>query len=497
MVKKVIDNVQTRFVYTRLDEGIPEDDCSRFLVQFVDMFYPVLDIDESKGLPGCPSYPPREMFKLVIYGFYRGVTSIEMLAEMAEYHQIYRYVSGDIKPSSRTIRRFIQKYGFYFKILLGCSLIFANEVNLTEFNHVSVDGSIKKADNNRFNVIHKSDLEILIKYYEGDFLSAEELNKLRKPAKKFIVKEDIGCEEKIELLYNMKTQLTMSGQETIPVNDIEARWMRNKDGQSQISYNIQSAVDTTTKLICAVNITQNPTDHDELPEIVEKTIENIKQDPKMISADTGYHNSTSIEYLHKKGITPIIPDRKQTRKEQDKISTNPYHKDHFKYNYKEDTYTCPEKQTLYFKYQYERPAKKEGKPNRIERKYMNYEACKNCPSLKKCTKSSHRTISEFANENTLKLKQYMDTKEAQNEYKKRGSTVEAPFGILKIFYNYNNIRTHGIEQTENIMNLCALSHNIKRLYNIKHNILNEITELDNFLEKLSTLFETELTATIK
>ncbi|MBQ6219774.1 MAG: hypothetical protein IJJ47_08585 [Methanosphaera sp.] len=47
------------------------------------------------------------------------------------------------------------------------------------------------------------------------------------------------------------------------------------------------------------------------------------------------------------------------------------------------------------------------------------------------------------------------------------------------------------------MNLCALSHNIKRLYNIKHNILNEITELDNFLEKLSTLFETELTATIK
>lgn len=57
------------------------------------------------------------------------------------------------------------------------------------------------------------------------FLSAKELNKLRKPAKRFIVKEDINCEEKIELLYEMKTQLTMSGQDTIPVNDIEARWM--------------------------------------------------------------------------------------------------------------------------------------------------------------------------------------------------------------------------------------------------------------------------------
>ena len=56
----------------------------------------------------------------------------------------------------------------------------------------------------------------------------------------------------------MNTQLTMSGQDTIPVNDMEARWMQNKDGQSQISYNIQSTVDTTTKLICTVNITQKP-----------------------------------------------------------------------------------------------------------------------------------------------------------------------------------------------------------------------------------------------
>ena len=91
----------------------------------------------------------------------------------------------------------------------------------------------------------------------------------------------------------------------------------------------------------------------------------------------------------------------------------------------------------------------------------------------------------------------MDSEEGQKEYGKRGSTVEAPFGTLKIFYDYNNIRTHGVIQTENIMNLCALTHNIKRLHNIKNNILDEITELDNFLEKLATLFQTEITATIK
>lgn len=118
MVKKVIDTNQTQFVYTRLDEMIPEDDCSRFIVQFIDMFYSVLDLEKTVVSPGAPSYPKREMFKLVLYGFYRGVTSIEVLAEMAQFHQIYRYVSKDIKPSARTIRRFITKYGAYLKYYL-------------------------------------------------------------------------------------------------------------------------------------------------------------------------------------------------------------------------------------------------------------------------------------------------------------------------------------------------------------------------------------------
>lgn len=37
-----------------------------------------------------------------------------------------------------------------------------------------------------------------------------------------------------------------------------------------IANNIQSAVDYNTKLICTINITQNPTDHYELQNIAER-----------------------------------------------------------------------------------------------------------------------------------------------------------------------------------------------------------------------------------
>ena len=56
------------------------------------------------------------------------------------------------------------------------------------------------------------------------------------------------------------------------MNDIEARKMKGKKGNFYIAYNIQSAVDYETKLICAINVTQSTTDHYELPKIADKTI---------------------------------------------------------------------------------------------------------------------------------------------------------------------------------------------------------------------------------
>ena len=76
----------------------------------------------------------------------------------------------------------------------------------------------------------------------------------------------------------------------IPVNDIEARFMKRKKGNYNVTYNIQFAVDYDTKLICTINITKNPTDHYELSETTKKAIQNINTKPKYISADTIYLN---------------------------------------------------------------------------------------------------------------------------------------------------------------------------------------------------------------
>jgi hypothetical protein len=221
------------------------------------------------------------MLKLLVYAKIEHVESAKYIADMARYHEVYRFVSDDVKPSERSVQRYRREYGCYFEVLVQMTLKKASDLKLTDFNHVAIDGTIKKAYNSNNNTITKKETQILVDYYEGRPIDPESLEKLHKPAQRLLEKKDMDDEDKLELLYGIETQFTFTGQDRIPVNDIEARFMKGKKGNFMVAYNIQSAVDYDTKLICAINVTQNPTDHYELPNIAERAIRNINTTPKV------------------------------------------------------------------------------------------------------------------------------------------------------------------------------------------------------------------------
>jgi len=119
----------------------------------------------------------------------------------------------------------------------------------------------------------------LLQHYKGVEIEQKTLDKLHKPAKSLLENDKLSDNEKLEVLYDIETQFTFTGQDKIPMNDIEARKMKGKKGNFYIAYNIQSAVDYETKLICAINVTQSPTDHYELPKIADKTLLNLGKTP--------------------------------------------------------------------------------------------------------------------------------------------------------------------------------------------------------------------------
>ena len=497
MSNRKFDLNQAKLGIKTLDYNIPSDHISRFVVEFIDDVFPQLEFDREEKNTGRESIPLDSMLKLFVYAKIQHIDSTSVIADMARYHDVFRYVCDDVRPSERSIQRYRQKYGRYFEVLLKMTLKKASDEGLTDFNHVAIDGTVKKAYNSNNNTISKKETQILIDYYEGRPISPEILEELHKPAQRIYDNENMSVEDKLELLYSIKTQFTFTNQKKIPVNDVEARFMKGKKGNFMVAYNIQSAVDYDTKLICAINVTQNPTDHYELPEIAEKTINNINTKPKYISADTIYLNQISLSYLADEKIEGLIPTRKQSKEKIGRLNKNPYHKDHFEYNHQLDAFKCPENQYLHFYGKYTEPHKDPTKPDKIKRIYNNYEACKNCKARKQCCASSqtHKTITEYGSEMQKAMKHKMEKEEYKEEYAKR-SSVEGPFGILKQQYHIEKEVVIGMIKTEERINLDALAYNLVRLYNIKQEIKNTKEDLEDFCESTSIKNKLQLTTTI-
>jgi hypothetical protein len=83
-----------------------------------------------------------------------------------------------------------------------------------------------------------------------------------------------------------------------------------KDGASKSfeqAYNCQAAVDETSQVIVASNVTQETNDKKQIKPMVEKLKHNTgDQKPEKISADSGYFSESNIEYLQNEGIDEYI-----------------------------------------------------------------------------------------------------------------------------------------------------------------------------------------------
>ena len=498
MVVDGMDKNQTKLIVRTNDYNVPKDYISRFVVDFIEESYEKLDIKIDSEKEGRTSFNVCSMLKLLIYAKIEYMDSARIIADMAKYHDIFKFVCDGITPSERLIQRYREEYGEYYEQLLEMTLKKASNENLSEFNHVAIDGTIKKGYNANHNMISKKETKILINYYNGVKIEDEILNQLHKPAKNLMNNTKLSDNEKLEKLYDIETQFTLTGQDKIPMNDIEARKMKGKKGNFYIAYNIQSAVDYDTKLICAVNVTQSLTDHYELPQIADKTIKNLGKTPEHMSADTIYLNPTSLSYFKNNNIDGLIPTRKQSKEKIGKLNKNPFHKDHFEYDGEKDAFKCPSGEYLTFYNQYTIETKDPEKPDKIKRLYNNYEACKNCKYKKDCIsqKQSHRTITE--NGNRLQIEMYfkMEKEEYQEEYSKR-PCVEGPFGTLKEYYHIEQEVVIGKTKTEQRINLDALAYNIKRLHNILTNKKNNKEDIIEFCENISTTHQLKLDVYVK
>ena len=417
----------------------------------VDGTFNFFKIERKISNVGKPPFDLKDMIKLIFYGYINKITSTVELAYNAKYNHLYNLISHAIEPSDRTIRDYCKYFQSIYQLIMSFILIVANRIGLTDFEHIAIDGTIKNAYNSSFNIIKEKDISLLIKHYMVEELTKDEIKKLRRTARKFLDDKSKTDEEKIEILFHWWQLLDYSGQVSLALNDHDARLMKVKDnGQKypKFSFNIQLGTDTKSKLICGVNAVQNPTDHYQIPALMNQILVNLQIKPQKISADTIYSTLANLQYLEELGITALIPTKQQNRENSGNLPDNPFAIDYFVFD------------------EYNNAPQEKGGGNKIKLVYSNYQACKNCKYKGKCYTSNHRTITRYVHEVTYKVERLMSTKDGIKDYKLRSKTVEAHNGTFKRIYNYDCLPIIGLKRVQNLMFTIVASYNLIRLFNL-------------------------------
>lgn len=337
------------------------------------------------------------MLTLIVFDNYDGIDNCSKISEYYIYNILYKYVCDDIQPSERTLQRFIKKTRIIINELNNKVNEIVYKSGKTHYKYVAVDGTIIKAKNSNFNVLKKKEIPTLINIVENNY-SIDKINEksknLSKSSIKFLLNEKLSDEEKLTQLYFAKKELKEFKQTSRGLNDPESKWMLNKKGKTELSYNLQLSVDFETKMILGYNISQKPTDHYQLENQIKTIKNNIKQKPELISADAGYNTEENVNVAYKEDIEIIIPTGKQTRKLKGKLNENPYHKDHFTFDYENKEYIYPLNVKLPLQRSQRQEPTKKGRPGKIIHQYYSSE-CNECEHKTECTKSTTRVISDY------------------------------------------------------------------------------------------------------
>lgn len=457
------------------------------MVRLIDRFVEVCNLDKmgfsgtKPAETGRPSYAPKAMTKLYLYGYDNGIRSSRKIERETHRNVEVMWLMNGLKPDHKTIAEFrrqnirpIQKLFHEFVRLckswdlIGGELIAVDGTKIKASNNKKMNFSRKKLDA-RLLHIDEQIQEYLTKIEETDRQEEQSTGLAPEKLQKLL--------ERKELYESYKAKLDATGENELSVVDPDARLMGNNRGGVDMAYNVQSAVDSKNDLILEYDVSMNPSDQNQLGKMVKKVKRRLKLNRFTVLADKGYYNGEDLLRIKKYKIKAIVSRQNSSNpKEQPER----FHTDKFIYDSITDKYTCPMEKILY----------PHNKKTAERRNFFNKTACAECPHRNECTSGEkpYRTVSR-----SKYSKIYEETDKRTNEnmslYKRRQQIVEHPFGTVKFTMhgNYFLLRTRRKVRSE--VALLFLGYNLKRVL--------KVLGFKEFMAKLDILYALFLNFLIK
>lgn len=400
------------------------------LVKFLEAFDWAPFEVKYDGQKGRVPIHPQAMLGLVLYGIWKGRSSLRELESLARLDLGGMYICGGIQPDFSTLARFYMRHEEYLSEHFFADLTRRLMATLkVKPSSVAIDGTVVEAVSSRHSLLRTEAARVAASEARAEAIKSPEDAQLRSRAE---LAETVAAAAEYR-----QAKLKAAGKKGTPVvspSEPEAVVQPRKDGPYRPAYVVNVAVAEGSQLITGVDV-RGSGEAGAVPSLLTQHQKIADIDVERMLADGSYATTEVLRLALASNIDLIATAGRGPNLER-KGHDGKFSKAQFKYDEESDTYVCPAGRTLSFGWQ-------DTSREEVRRIYTT--KCDGCALRAQCTTNKkNRTITRFEGDELKEaLRVVMEHPAARRRYAQRKAIIEPVFANLKAVLGLTRFRVRG------------------------------------------------------
>lgn len=315
------ERLQIRWRDASLDQMIPSDHRVRAVWVYVDaldltpLYEPIKAV---QGEPGRDAVDPKILMALWIWSTIEGISSARHIERLCRRDLAYLWICGDVGVNHHLLSDFRKGHGEFLEELLRDTIATLVYQEIVTLETVAQDGMRVRASAGSGSFRRKktleqcreaaaNQLEALRQERESEESDRSSGSKRQQAARTRAAEErqarvEAALANLTELQDQKEQRKKGSGEQArCSTTDPEARNMKMGDGGFRPAYNVQFATDGDSRMIVAVDVTNNGSDGGQMPSLHEKVCEQYDKVPPQYVVDGGFVTNAAVTAVEQTG----------------------------------------------------------------------------------------------------------------------------------------------------------------------------------------------------
>lgn len=463
---------------------IDEDHSARSIWELVgrlDLSRYYAEIGSVEGRAGREHTDPQVLISLWLYAYSRGISSAREVARRCEYEPAFQWLCALEPIGYHTLSDFRSDQKAALDNLFVQVLGMLSAEGLITLERVTLDGTKIKANAGGNTFRRKEKLEAhlqlareQVRLMEEQSAQEEQMTKRQVAARRRAARQrQSRLEAAVREVERMQSEKREDRERFVARasgTDPEAHVMRNGEGGTVPSYNLQLMTDTAHGLIVNVEASTDAVDHHQLAPALERCEQTLGRLPQQVVADGDYTNHASVQAAADCGVD-FYGSWQESWKPGERDAQGrsaAFLASAFPYDAGLDCFTCPAGETLTHQ-----ATQKREQGLRIHVYRAPREACRQCALRSPCAPQKARAawVRSISRREepaaTLAFKAKMGTEEAQQIYAQRSPIAEFPHAWIKERCGLRQFRCRGRLKATLEATWAALSYNLTRWFALR------------------------------